>query len=172
MARNAILLLSALCFEPDIAAEIMLHIWYSALVPRRIIDGLRTKVVPLIEEVSIKIRSKPAHVILSKIWKFKSCSLSLALTKPEWDRLLQYFEVPEGLSASEAHRVRRAVTLAPERKDYLDREMCNQPRGWRLSKTDYRKNGILLPFGVSKRDFDIPNPYVQGHNDEDHAADS
>lgn len=66
VARNAILLLTALHFSPDVATPIMLHIWYPALIPERMLRSLRDSVLLLIQEVCTKIQVKPAESLLSK----------------------------------------------------------------------------------------------------------
>jgi hypothetical protein len=61
--------------------------------------------------------------MLSKRWTFGARSLRLLLTKDNWDQLLSYFEVPEGLSAAEAQRLGRKTTMAPKVKDHVDRAL-------------------------------------------------
>lgn len=78
--------------------------------------------------------------------------------KEQWDRLLSYFEVPDGLLMAQAQVIRTSTTLAAERKDYLDRALYTQPLAWRVCTMKFRKDGILLPFGTSRGEFDTPNP--------------
>ena len=158
VARNVILLLIALHYSPDEATAIILHMWYSALLPARMISSVQENILPMIQEVCRKIQTKPAKTLLSKKWTYDTRSLRLVLTKEQWESLLLYFEIPDGLSADQAQVVRALTTLAPERKDYVDRAMYNQPPGWRVCKMKFRKEGILLPFGSSRDEFDTPNP--------------
>lgn len=158
VARNAILLLVALHFSPEVATPIMLHIWYSALVSADMLRALQSSILPLIHEVCKKIQAKPAQSLLSKTWTLGSRSLRLVLTKEEWDRLPSYFEIPGGLSMGQAQAIRVSTTLAPERKDYLDRALFVQPPARRACTVNFRKDGILLPFGSSRRNLDTPNP--------------
>ena len=158
VARNAILLLTALHFSPDAATPMMLHMWYSALVPARMLRSLRDSVLPLVQEVCNKIQAKPARSLLSKTWTYGTRSLRLVLTKEQWNHLLLYFEVPNGLSAAHAQVIRTSTTLAPERKDYFERALLTKPPVWRVCTMKFRKDGILLPFGSSRQEFDIPNP--------------
>ena len=160
VARNAILLLTALHFSPDVATPMMLHLWYSALIPAQMLLSLRDNILPLIQEVCDKIQSKPAQSLLSKKWTYEARSLRLVLTKAQWDHLLLYFVVPDGLSAAQAQVIRASITLAPERKDFLERAQCTQPPAWRVCMMRFRKDGILLPFGSSRQELDTPNPYV------------
>ena len=158
VARNAILLLIALHFSPKEATPMMLHIWYSALVPAQMLESLRDNILPLIQEVCNKIQAKPAQLFLSKTWTYGTRSLRLILTKEQWNHLLRYFEIPDGLSAAQAQAIRLSTTLAPERKDYLERALLSQPPAWRVCTMKFRKNGILLPFGSSRQEYDSPNP--------------
>lgn len=66
VARNAILLLSALHFSPDVATPIMLHVWYSALVSADMLRCLQDSILPLLQKVCKKIQTKPAQSLLSK----------------------------------------------------------------------------------------------------------
>ena len=158
VARNAILLLIALHFSPEEATPMMLHMWYSALVPAQMLESLRDNVLPLIQDVCNKIQAKPAQSLLSKIWTYGTRSLRLILTKEQWNHLLPYFEIPDGLSAAQAQVIRLSTTLAPERKDYLERALLSQPPAWRVCTMKFRKDGILLPFGSFRQDHDSPNP--------------
>ena len=158
VARNAILLLIALHFSPEAATPMMLHMWYSALVPAQMLRSIRDNILPLIQEVCNKIEAKPAQSMLSKTWTYGTRSLRLVLTKEQWNHLLLYFEVPEGLSAAQAQLIRASTTLAPERKDYLERALLQQPPTWRVCTMKFRKDGILLPFGSSRQEFESPNP--------------
>jgi len=158
VARNLILLLTALHFSPDKAAPIMLHIWYSALIPEQMFRTLKDNILPLIQEVCTKVCEKPAKSLQSKTWRYGTRSLRLVLQKEQWDRLLSYFQVPDGLSLIQAQNVRILTTLAPERRDYVDRALYNLPPSSRVCMMKFRMDGILLPFGSSRNEFDTPNP--------------
>ncbi|KAH0565170.1 hypothetical protein GP486_001434 [Trichoglossum hirsutum] len=158
VARNVILLLTALHFGPGEATAIMLHIWYSALIPEQMFRSLQDNILPLIQKVCAKIREKPAMSLQSKTWRYGARSLRLVLQKAMWDRLPSYLQVPDGLSMAEAQNVMSSTTLAPERRDYVDRALYTRPPPWRVCITKFRKDGILLPFGQSRRGFDTPNP--------------
>ena len=158
VARNAILLLIAQHFSPEEATPMMLHMWYSALVPAQMLRSLRDNILPLIQEVCNEIRAGPAQSILSKTWTYGARSLRLVLTKEQWDHLLPYFEIPDGLSVAQAQVIRLSTTLAPERKDYLERTLLSKPPAWRVCSVKFRNDGMLLPFGSSRQEFDSPNP--------------
>jgi len=158
VARNVILLLTAFHFNPEEAAPVMLHIWYSAFIPSQMLRLLREKLLPLVQDVCTKIKAKPAESLQVKTWIYDTRSLRLVLMRKQWDNLLTYFEVPKNLSVGQAHAVRAATMLAPGRRDYLDRALCNQPPSWRVCAMKFRNDGMLLPFGSSHTEFDTPNP--------------
>ncbi|KAK8172863.1 hypothetical protein BKA80DRAFT_319390 [Phyllosticta citrichinensis] len=159
VARNVILLLIALYVEPaPAAAAAMLHIWYSALIPSSVLRCLRETVLPLIRDVCEKTKDKPAHSLLSKIFRNGTCSMRVVLEKSRWDALPGYLEVPDGLTMEGARQVRRATTMAEQRKDYFERGLFGQTPGWRIATKQFRGEGILMPFGASRVAFDTPNP--------------
>ena len=84
----------------------------------------------------------------------------MVLTKEQWDHLLPYFEIPEGLLVAQAQVIRLSTTLAPERKDYLERTLLSKPPAWRVCSVKFQNDGMLLPFGSSRQEFESPNPYV------------
>lgn len=158
VARNAILLLTALVFDPIEAADIMIHIWYSAFITELYLWKLREKVLPLIEDVCKKVAGRPGQSLQSKTWTFGTRSISLVLPKASWDLLPSFFKVPDGLSASKAQKVMVDTTLPPSRRDYVEREFYARPPAWRVCATKFRTDGIILPFGHSRKDFTMPNP--------------
>jgi hypothetical protein len=157
-ARNAILLLIALSLEPNEAVAIMIHVWYSALLPRVMIDTLHRLVLGRISDVCEKIKDKPSTSIQAKTFYFGRRSLRLVLKKQQWDELKEYCNVPQDLTKDDAQAIRRRIMLAPERVDYLHRALCNQPSQFRVATVTFRKDGILLPHGTSRQEFDTPNP--------------
>lgn len=164
VARNAILLLVALSLEPEEAVPIMIHLWYSALVPHIMIDTLCHIALGRIVEVCEKIKDKPSISLQAKTFSFGKRSLRLVLKKHQWDELKDYFNVPCDLTQDDAQAIRHRVMLAPERIDYLHRALCNQPSPIRVATVSFRKDGILLPHGASRQRFDTPNPWAAPHH--------
>jgi hypothetical protein len=145
-------------FEPDVAATIMLHIWYSALIPAQTLNLLHAKVLPLIQEVCAKVQDKSPDSLQSKTWTNGTRSLRVVLQKRLWARLPAYLQVPDGLSANQAQSIMRSTTLAPERTDYLERALYSRPPSSRVCTVKFREDGLLLPFGSHRDEFDTPNP--------------
>jgi hypothetical protein len=160
VARNVIILLSALHFEPEASASIMIHIWYSALIPAIMLKTLQKEILPSIEDVCAKIKDKLACSIQAKTFKLPHGSLRLLLKKEQWSQLASFFQVPEGLTCQSATALRVQTTLDANKRDFLDIYMFAWPPGQRVGRWNFRKEGILLPFGCSTKEFDTPNPYV------------
>ncbi|KAJ5383863.1 hypothetical protein N7517_001774 [Penicillium concentricum] len=157
-AQNIILLLTAFHFRPEDAAPIMIHLWYSALIPASVLAALQAKLQPLIRKVCSEAAQKRALQSFKWAWKKNKASLHVELPRDEWERLREYLQVPDGLSAATAARNRQEVTLPNSREDILHRFLYGQPQYWRVSSMKFRRDGILLPFGCSREEFDTPNP--------------
>lgn len=159
--RNAILLLISLTAEEiKEAVDCMIHIFYSAFLQKNHLDILQGKIRALVADVVQKVDNKPLKSLQAKSWTFGSRILRLILTKEVWCKLLERLDVPINLTVQKAHQIRTAVTLAPSRRDYRERRyMCVFP-AHRLSQERYRMDGLLLPFGASRAQFDTPNPFV------------
>ncbi|KKK20834.1 hypothetical protein ARAM_004716 [Aspergillus rambellii] len=158
VARNIILLLIALVVEEvDEAVDCMIHLWYSAFVRKSDTEIIRGQVRPLIESVCEKVKNKPPQTLLGKTWQFGRQSLRVVLQKSSWDRLLALFDAPSGLTAERAHQIRTAITLAESRRDYRERHMCFQSPPHRVAFERFRADGLLLPFGYPRHEFQEPN---------------
>jgi hypothetical protein len=156
VARNAMLLLTALHFEPEVAAPIMLHLWYSAMLPQAIVQALQVGIQPYIDDVCNKIKDRPVDSTQAKTFNIGGSSIRLTLEKWQWIRLAKMFEVREDLSAPEAQLIRRSVTMS--RIDHIDRSIYKMSPGRRVGVMRYRQDGVVLPFGSSRKDFVVPNP--------------
>ncbi|KAL5410092.1 hypothetical protein PMIN04_010751, partial [Paraphaeosphaeria minitans] len=157
VARNAILLFVALSLAPEEAVPIMIHVWYSALLPRAMLDTIRRVALGPIMDVCEKIKDKPVYSIQAKTLTFGQRILRIVLKKNQWNELKEYFDIPPGLTSEDAQVIRRRVMLAPERIDYLHRALCNQTPPIRVATVTFREDGILLPHGASRKQFDTPN---------------
>lgn len=159
VARNVVLLLIAMVVEDiDTAANCMIHLWYSALIRDSDLNVLQQQVRPLINDVCTKIADKPSDGLFGKTWTFGQRSVRVVLEKPSWIRLLSFLDVPAGLDAHQAQAIRAEITLAESRKEYRDRYLYSIPQTHRVAFTRFREDGLLLPFGFPRHDFQVPNP--------------
>lgn len=161
VARNIIFLLLFYTVEDGVeAAECVLHLWYSALIPQTCLPKLEA-LKSLIEDVCSVSRHRSAHTILAKTWTFAQGrgSLRIVLTKEKWESLLSYLEVPTGLTTDRAEQIRSTIMNAPQRIDHLHRKLFEQLEpSWRICTYKFRQDGILLPFGQPRNQHTIPNP--------------
>jgi hypothetical protein len=69
VARNVIMLLIALHFEPEIAVPMIIHLWYSALLPFCMMQAIQSSILPMIECVCQKIKDKPNSALHAKTFE-------------------------------------------------------------------------------------------------------
>ncbi|KAF2444501.1 MYND finger family protein [Karstenula rhodostoma CBS 690.94] len=163
VGRNIILLMTALSYTAEVATPIMIHLWYSALIPSCMLHCLQVDILPLIEDVCGKVKDKSPDNILAKTFKLTGGDLRVALRKAEWSRLADLFNVRGGLTSEKATAIRQRNTMAPEREDYVDRALLDFSPVQRELVMHFRRTGVLIPFGSSQDKFDTPNPtFFQG----------
>lgn len=180
VARNIVMLLIAAQLSPAEAAEVILHVWYSARLTRgmlTVIDDYVRKVrlvpafldftfskisglthVQPVADVVFKIKDKSDNVLQSKKWTFGSTDITVRLTKLQWKTVLAIIDAKPELSKTEEER--RKVVLAPHRLDCRERELINLPGFGRLCSARFRETGVLAPLAWSLERFDCPNPSV------------
>ncbi|KAI9714053.1 MAG: hypothetical protein M1812_006500 [Candelaria pacifica] len=156
MARNVVMLLTSMVFPPVIAAELILHIWYSARLTSKMWQDIKERVRPLIVEVLKKIEQKKDDVLLSKTWTFGTRVLSLRLYKQQWNFILRVFDAEQPVSKSEEQR--RYVMLNDTRVDYRERRLFEMSSSRRACSLKMRETGILLPFGSCLDEYTCSNP--------------
>ena len=156
--RNFAMLAIALQCAPSQAAEIILQIWYSARITAEASHAIGTYVLPLAEEVAKKIKDKSPKTVFAKTWTFGATNLRLSLMKQEWQAIVSKLAPLSAMTSQLAELNRRAVMLAPERQDYVDRALVTQPERHRQCTMRFRETGILLPFSRDTRAHVVPNP--------------
>ncbi|KAI5866987.1 hypothetical protein GGS23DRAFT_299667 [Durotheca rogersii] len=161
VGRNVIMLLLALT-EDDaaVAADNILHLWYSSFITQPLHDTLRGKILPLVQAVCAKINNRDSEAPLGKTWTFGRLSLRLVLLKKSWFELRASLEVPAGLTLEGAQKIRQSVTIAPERVDYRERVYFGLSPGHRSGAQKFRESGVLLSFGAPRDLYTIPNPTI------------
>ncbi|ROT36821.1 hypothetical protein SODALDRAFT_298432 [Sodiomyces alkalinus F11] len=159
VVRNAIMLLVAFIVDnTDDAVDCIIHVWYSARIRTSHLEILQQRIRPLVQEVCDKTREKDPRSVWERTWTFGQNSLRLVLAQSAWNRFLSYLDVPPGLDAEKANRIRRAVTLAESRQDYRDRHFLFHSPSHRMAKYRFWEDGLLLPFGSRRDEFAVPNP--------------
>jgi hypothetical protein len=113
----------------------------------------------MIQDVCAKISERRAGPLQAKTWTIGRCSLRLVLKEESWTALLSYFSLPSGLTSKQAREKRIAVTKAEQQQEIF-RDFCVLHPQHCVCKEKYRDDGIILPFGSSREDFTVPNPFV------------
>ncbi|KAH6906719.1 hypothetical protein BKA70DRAFT_396558 [Coprinopsis sp. MPI-PUGE-AT-0042] len=151
VARNLTLLL-LLASESDraLAADLALHFWYSVFMPIE----YQHKVARLVMDF-LKASPADGHVPLGT-----KSNLILTGTGRQLDEikseLARYSPLSPTLESAQAEydRVRRA----PSRRDLRDRMYANLQPSHRVAFQEYRRFGLVLPFGAINAHFNRPNP--------------
>ncbi|KAM5372136.1 hypothetical protein ACJZ2D_007669 [Fusarium nematophilum] len=133
VARNIIFLLIALVVDDSAeAVDSIIHIWYSTFARKSDIGLIQQRIRPLIGAVCEKIKDRVPGSLQGKTWSFGQLSLRVVLEKSSSDRLLDFFDLPPGLTVERAQEFRASVTMAEPRNDYRDRRLdCANPiSGW------------------------------------------
>jgi endonuclease YncB( thermonuclease family) len=82
----------------------------------------------------------------------------MVLTQTQWLKLEKILDSSHDLTYEKTSKIRHAVVRAPERADYRDRWNSKEPTPFaRVAKHRFREDGLLLPFGHSRAEFDTPN---------------
>lgn len=132
--------------DEALAADIALHFWYSAFIPTEY--GLETSrlILLLLQQVQqdkFPIPLGPCSTISPILLKgtekyfshFVSSSFSMGDIQDEYDR----------------------VRTAPSRRDYRDRMYASLKPSHRVAFQEFRRFGIVLPFGACNAHFNLPN---------------
>jgi len=155
IARNLMfLLILAEVADEDLAVDTVLHLWYSTFIPK---------------EYTIQML-----LLAPKLWSYltdeetsgspfplgKTSTLRMdGMLEPLLDVLLHYLK-PEGqsLTLEEAQAEYSRVKRFPTRLDYRDRLYAGLRPSHRLAFEEYRRFGLVLPFGAANNHFNTPNP--------------
>jgi len=146
--RN-IVLLQLLGSIPDHvrAAEIALHYWYSAFVPFEYSLQMQAAMRDLMEQMG---RDMTLFSALGS-----RATLSGEVIPDVLAELISMIRslYQIGDASNELHRVR----FAPSRKDFLHRHYCRLEPSHRLAFLEFRRFGLVLPFGAENGHFNTPN---------------
>lgn len=144
ICRNIILLLVLGTISDEvIAANIALHFWYSAFIPAEYLLRISIALASFIRNETPSFPLGPRS------------TLSGWLSTQAKDCLLHFISSP--ISVKDAQDEYARVRNAPSRRDYRDRMYMGLRPSHRVAFQEYRRSGIVLPFGASKAQFNCPN---------------
>lgn len=144
ICRNIVLLLILGTISDEvIAADVALHFWYSAFIP-----------VEYLAQISIAVVSFLQHE--SRIFPLGLHSTLSGWLSTQAKQFLSHFISPP-ISVRDAQDEYARVRNAPSRRDYRDRMYMGLRPSHRVAFQEYRRSGIILPFGAAKAHFNCPN---------------
>ena len=160
LARNFTMLYLAATQEPKVAAEMMVHLWFSMRFTSKIVDIINQGIVPALATLSLNWPAGPAALNCATFYPqlrlIKTCLLVLKCTCSQLTSILRILTttIKPAPRWFERHR---AVTNPLER-DYRDIQYACQRPAWRTSTARYRRRGVLAPLRARLNTFDCLNP--------------
>jgi hypothetical protein len=148
VVRNIVLLLClGKIIDEAIAVDAALHFWYSAFMP------MEYQLLISSEIVSFVTQANSSGILQYRI------GLSSALSCMATPKIMEVFGllVSQSLSIGEAQTGYDRVRGAPSRRDYRDRMYAGLKFSHRVAFQQYRRFGIVLPFGALNAHFNAPN---------------
>lgn len=156
VARNVVTLLLTAQLPPLVAAELVVHFWYSARLTHEMLATIDKYVRGPVAEVFAKVDKKSDSALLSKIWTFGGTGIRVLSYKPQWATLHRIIEAKHDVLQTEQNR--RDVALAASRIDHWERELYTLSGSRRKCSARFRETGVLLPYGSCLDHFDRSNP--------------
>ncbi|TFY58925.1 hypothetical protein EVG20_g7975 [Dentipellis fragilis] len=151
VVRNlAILLILGQVSDEEMAAEVALHLWYSLFVPVEHIATYHSVITPYLTKYD---PDEPSAVALGP-----NSTLS-AIIPADTMRLLAALLVSDH-DIQDANAENRRVRFAPGRVDRHHRHYCRLQPSNRLAVHEFRRFGLVLPFGARNDLFNTPNRFL------------
>ncbi|KAG8216800.1 hypothetical protein J3R82DRAFT_7049 [Butyriboletus roseoflavus] len=149
VSRNiALLLILGTIPDEIIAADMALHFWYSVFMPMeyrlRILSMVSTLLKTQVSDDPIVAPLGPHSTL--------TCLVSSHVKK------LLVENVGPVMTPEQAQIEYKRVRKAPSRVDYRDRMYMGLKPSHRLAFLEYRRFGIILPFGALNAHCNVPNP--------------
>lgn len=146
--RNMVLLLILGTISDEVlAADIALHFWYSAFLPIEYRMRITAQILEYIDGLS---KSESLSIPLGHLSNlFVGISREAVVTS-----LTAYFSLS---SVSDIQSEYDRVRNTPSRRDFRDRMYAQLRPAHRVAFQEYRRFGIVLPFGAVNAHFNAPN---------------
>lgn len=126
-----------------IAVDLALHFWYSAFIPVDYRPKIISALLPFLQHDSHCFPLGPNSTL--------HCWLP-----PHAKQYFLHF-ISSSISARDVQGEYDRVRNAPSRRDYKDRMYLGLRPSHRVAFQEFRRSGIVLPFGASKAHFTCPN---------------
>lgn len=155
-----------LCFsrnrKPITNAEALIHLWYSARLPDYLYAHVQNSREDLQKHLVPRLCSTafPEHAsgeTQTFGWEQRNVRLTGTLSTEQSDGLKQSLEAKPSFSPADEIRVRIADRL--ENLSRYREAAAPMTRSRALGMSRWRADGLLLPYGHPRKDFNVPNPY-------------
>lgn len=83
VARNILMLLISVIYEPESATPMIIHLWYSALLPRCMVQVIHDAIVPMIEKACETMADVPHDQLHSHTFEVEGRKLCVTLPKDQ-----------------------------------------------------------------------------------------
>ena len=142
------------CQFQNEGAEHALHVWYSVFLPASFIPRV---LATIIHKAILEIVDRPSQYKLTQ-------STSLCTEFDDLTKCCLVDRIPSHIELADAENALQEIMNAPSRVDYIDRYYVGLRPSHRVAFQQWRKFGLVLPFGASNAHMNIPNKWLFGPN--------
>lgn len=159
-----LLLFTFALFPPEEAAEVAIHLWYSASLPGGVAKLLRNALFfELYQKVFAGIKKfriqRDLDDSFSETFKLgPSAKMAVVLQWSQWSHLAHM--LANQTTNEEALKKRKKKVLDPSRADCRDKEQYALKPYQRVVREKFYEDGLVLPFGACRKHFTDPNLYA------------
>jgi len=148
--RNVlILLILSLVDDERLAVDIALHFWYSVFFPVE----YRLQIMASVSGSAVFSLLKNRRISLGS-----TSNLTLATPNDDWfSFVVTFMDLDQRLSIDDIQSAYDRVRLTPSRADYRDRQYAQLRPAHRVAFQEFRRFGLVLPFGAVNSHFNAPN---------------
>ncbi|KAL4860804.1 hypothetical protein BDV12DRAFT_191484 [Aspergillus spectabilis] len=91
VTRNIILLIIAFNFPANEACVSMIHLWYSAFLPKDLLQAVQSKIVPPLQDLLNSTQEESAK-LLKKTFSYHNVTLTATLSRSAWEKIFTLFQ--------------------------------------------------------------------------------
>lgn len=160
-SRNLILLMLLGNIQDEaVAADMALHFWYSVFVPTRYKKGFW-------EAVALYLQFDNAHAVdgIPPFPLTPTANVSYPIV-PATEASLRHCGLGESLDEDAARKEYHRVRNLPSRVDFFSRMYGPLRPSHRVAFQEYRRTGVIMPFGANIEHFTEPNPSLFRSSDK------
>ena len=158
LTRNISMILVALQYPPEVARDIILHIWYSAFITPDMLSKVQDAVLFVVNNIQKLMQDQRNDQETVSHFTYGTRKIDFFMEYGRWKALAACIKGYHGLNFMGATKARQTVLGDESVKDPFEFRLHVQPGAWRVATMKFRNDGMLLPFGASRDGFTVPNP--------------